>query len=140
MNEGIFRKKSLERIKSPESLEDYIRVANPSVWLLLISIIVLLTGACVWGALGSIDSTVPAQIRAENGELIAYVENKDISDVHEGMIVRVNGVETVIKHIMYDKDDDYFVCTLQADTEIPEGFYEGKVVVESIRPISFVFN
>ena len=33
MNREIFREKSLERVESPEQLNDYIRVASPGVWL-----------------------------------------------------------------------------------------------------------
>ena len=51
MSEEIFRKKSLDKVKSPENLDDYIQVSNPGVWLLLVSVIILLAGACVWGSL-----------------------------------------------------------------------------------------
>jgi len=46
---NIFRKENLERMSSPEKLNDYIRVSNPSVWLILGAITVLLIGAIVWG-------------------------------------------------------------------------------------------
>ena len=36
MNEEIFRKKSLDKVKSPENLDDYIRVSNPGVWLFIL--------------------------------------------------------------------------------------------------------
>ena len=41
MNNSIFRKKSLDRISSPEQLNDYIRVSTPSVWMVLFAIIIL---------------------------------------------------------------------------------------------------
>lgn len=47
MEKQIFRKKSVERVSSPEQLSDYIRVSNPSVWMTLAAIIVLLAGVCV---------------------------------------------------------------------------------------------
>ena len=56
MDNSIFRKKSIERISSPEQLGDYIRVSNPSVWIILGAIIVLLIGSCVWGIFGTIDT------------------------------------------------------------------------------------
>ena len=34
MSDQIFRKKSLDRISSPEQLNDYIRVANPGIWMI----------------------------------------------------------------------------------------------------------
>ena len=50
MSDQIFRKKSLDRISSPEQLNDYIRVANPGIWMILAAVIILLAGVCVWGA------------------------------------------------------------------------------------------
>ena len=60
MNEQSFRKKSVDRVSSPEQLNDYIRVANPSLWLVLGAVIALLIGVCVWGVLGRLDTTVSA--------------------------------------------------------------------------------
>ncbi len=50
----IIRKKSIERVESPEQLNDYIRVTNPSVWLILIATIILIVGTLVWGVFGRI--------------------------------------------------------------------------------------
>jgi len=47
--QNIFRKSSLERMSSPEQLNDYIRVSNPSVWIILAAIAILLIAAIVWG-------------------------------------------------------------------------------------------
>ena len=38
----IFRKKSLERVSSPEQLNDYLHVTSPAVWVVLAAVIVLL--------------------------------------------------------------------------------------------------
>lgn len=56
MNSSIFRRKSMDKISSPEQMNDYIRVANPSVWMILAAIIVLLIGVCVWGMYGQLDT------------------------------------------------------------------------------------
>ena len=40
--ENLFRKKSLDRISSPEELHDYLRVTSPSLWMVLAAIMVLL--------------------------------------------------------------------------------------------------
>ena len=44
MKNQLFREKSMERVSSPEQLNDYIRVANPSVWLALAVVVFLLIG------------------------------------------------------------------------------------------------
>ena len=52
----LFRKKSLDRVTSPEELNDYIRVTTPSVWLILIATVVLLAGILVWSVFGTVES------------------------------------------------------------------------------------
>ena len=44
MKNQLFREKSMERVSSPEQLNDYIRGANPSVWLALAVVGFLLIG------------------------------------------------------------------------------------------------
>ena len=62
----LYRESSLDRIQSPEQLNDYLRVTNPSVWVLLTAVILLLAGLLVWGSMTYIDSV--AYGKAEVGE------------------------------------------------------------------------
>ena len=139
MDEEIFRKKSLDRVKSPDNLDEYIRVTNPGIWLLLVSIIVLLAGACVWAAFGRVDSTVAAHVRAEDGAAVCYVSAEDLSSVQEGMTVRFDDREAVITGIG-PREDMGYPCELRTEGRVPDGTYEGKIVIESVKPISFVLN
>lgn len=52
---SIFRKKSLERISSPDQMNDHIRVTTPSVWIALLALVVLLVGILVWSILGTVE-------------------------------------------------------------------------------------
>ena len=47
--QNIFRKSNLERMSSPEKLNDYIRVSNPSVWIILGAIAIMLIAVVIWG-------------------------------------------------------------------------------------------
>jgi hypothetical protein len=47
MDNQLFRKKSIDRISSPEKLEDYMRVTSPRLWMLLSAIVILLVGFLV---------------------------------------------------------------------------------------------
>ncbi|MCR5591481.1 MAG: hypothetical protein K6F73_08080 [Lachnospiraceae bacterium] len=51
----LFRKKSLERVTSPEELNDYIRVTTVPVWLVLLATLIILAGLIVWGIFGKVD-------------------------------------------------------------------------------------
>lgn len=138
-NEEIFRKKSLDKVKSPENLDDYIRVSNPGVWLLLISVIVLLAGVCVWGMFGHIDSTVPATVRVENGSAVCYISEENITGITEGMIVKFGSGEAVIDKIGVKEQAEY-ICSLKSDALLADGFYDGKVIMKSYKPLSFILN
>lgn len=56
MNDKIFRKKSVDKMSSPEQLNDYVKVTNPGVWMALAAIAVLLIGICVWGVFGKLET------------------------------------------------------------------------------------
>ena len=142
MSEQIFRQKSIDKVKSPESLDDYIQVSNPGIWLLLISIIVLLVGACVWGIFGHIDSTVPATVTVENGETVCFIEYGDLGKLGldpVGHEVKFAGEEATIMSIT-EKSDLGYKCELSSVPGLADGIYEGEVIVESFKPISFVLN
>ncbi|MCR4704591.1 MAG: hypothetical protein K5641_00870 [Lachnospiraceae bacterium] len=67
----IFREKSIERVSSPEQLDDYIRVTTPSVWLILFATIILIVGALVWGVLGRIE--VQTETGTQTDAPITYI-------------------------------------------------------------------
>ena len=139
MSEVIFRKKSLDKVKSPENLDDYIRVSNPGVWLLLFSVIVLLIGACIWGVFGHVDSTVASVVCIDEGEAVCYVTDDDISLVNVGCHVKFSDTEAVISEIG-DLNEMGYSCILSDVPQLPDGFYEGNIVIESYKPLSFILN
>ena len=89
MQNGIYRKKSIDRVKSPEQLNDYIRVPNPSVWLIQAAIIILLVGICVWGVFGKLDTKVSTAGTCTNGTMTCYVGSDDIRQITSDMKITV---------------------------------------------------
>ncbi len=71
---SIFRKKSLDRVSSPEQLNDYIRVTTPSVWLVLLALVILLAGMLVWSVFGTVEAR-NAEGEAEELHPITLVTN-----------------------------------------------------------------
>ncbi|MBQ4482075.1 MAG: hypothetical protein II966_02470 [Lachnospiraceae bacterium] len=74
MADSIFREKSLERVSSPEKLNDYIRVTTPSVWVILIATFLILFGAIVWSIFGRINIH-DEQGNVQNVAPITFVTN-----------------------------------------------------------------
>jgi hypothetical protein len=58
MENKIFRKSTLDRISSPEQLNETMKVAGPGVWCMLAGLAVTFAAFIVWGLLGSIPETV----------------------------------------------------------------------------------
>lgn len=60
-NNKLFRKAALERLSSPEKLDELMQITSPRSWLLLLGIGLLLAGVVVWGVVGRIPTTVTGQ-------------------------------------------------------------------------------
>lgn len=86
---SVFREKSLERIQSPEQLNDYIHVSNPSVWMILGAIVLLLAGLLVWAGVGTIEERSPGALVVRDGVATCYVAQDRSGEVAPGDTVRV---------------------------------------------------
>ena len=154
---NLFRKKSLERISSPEQLNAYIRVSTPSVWLLLGAVIVLLAGVCVWGVFGHMDTTLPVAAVAENGTVTAYVKEADASRVSAEAAVSVAGAQGKVVSMAAEprRVDEAFteymchvgglqrgewVYAVTLDVACEDGVHAAQIVIDSVSPMSFVLN
>lgn len=93
MNDKIFRKKSINRMSSPEQLNDYIKVTNPGVWMALAAIVILLVGVCVWGVFGTLETKLSVAAVSRDGQTVLYVKEDNIASVRENMSVYI-GDET----------------------------------------------
>lgn len=139
MSEELFRQKSIDRIKSPESLNDYIRVSNPGVWILLLSIVVLLIGACVWGFFGHIDSVTKARVHVRDSVITCYVDEDTVSEVTLGMTVKFAGIEGTISEIGQKEGDEY-AFAVKTNRFARDGVYDGELVTMRIQPKSLVLD
>ena len=158
MSKQLFRQKSMDRINSPEQMNDYIRVSNPSVWMVLGAVIVLLIGVCVWGIFGRLDTTLQTGGVCESGQLVLYVGEKDVDKIGESTLVSVDGKEFALSEISGEPvklDESYdpylihlmglsegdWVYVVKVDVaDVKDGTYSVELITERIRPIDFVLN
>ena len=133
--EAIFRKKTLERISSPEQLTDYLRVTTPGIWVILVAVILLLAGLLAWSAIGTLETTADAKVVV--ADHTAQVVTLGNEPVESGMTVRVGGQEYIVAQSGEDEYGRSFGIT---ETDLPDGTYEGTVVVESVHPIRFLLE
>ena len=70
---SIFRPESLDRVASPEKLNDYIRVSSPGVWLMLGALIVIVVCLAVWGFTGTLPVTLTLNGVTDDGTVSCFV-------------------------------------------------------------------
>ncbi len=154
----LFREKSLEAVESPESLNDYLRVTSPGVWLILAAVIALLIGAILWGVFGHIRTTAPVAVTVENGKSICYVPYARAEGVLKQGVVTVDGKEypldTAAETELVVLSGDTSIRLLKAgelsagdpvvlvpaDTDLENGIYSGVAVTEDLHPISLLLQ
>lgn len=158
MANQLFRKKSMEKVSSPEQLNDYIRVSNPGVWIALTAVIVLLVGVCVWGIFGRLETTVGSAAVIKDGVMTIYIKEEHLGKIEEGMTIRVKdreylitSVETAPRTIPEGFDEymlhlsgmhvgEWVFGVTAMDTDLADGVYKAEIVVESIAPMSFILG
>ena len=135
---SLFRSKSLERIQSPEQLNDYLRVTNPAVWLVLAAVGLLLVGMLIWGSFAYIGSFVDGNAAVENGMMTLTFDDETFAgNVEPGMNVTVGGTTSTIKSVGRGEDGSLFA---QADTTLSDGEYEARVNYKKTKILRLLFN
>ena len=57
---SIFTDKASNKLRSPDDLDECVRVTNPSVWVVLAACACLMIGLLAWGFLGTAETSVGA--------------------------------------------------------------------------------
>ena len=158
MSNPIFRPQSMKKISSPEQMNDYIRVSNPSVWVILAAVIVLLAGVCVWGMFGRLDTTFQTGGVCKDGYLTVYVSEEDFAKIGKKAIISVDESEFALSDLpdfpvpLDDSTDPYllhligasagdwvYVLTVDAK-DMKSGTFSVLVITERVKPLDFVLN
>ena len=145
------------RITTPEELHDFLRVSSPRLWIVLTVIVALLVCLIVFAATQRMENTMNIRVTvssvdmsAEEGQGETAVRYTQIlgtspTDVRElvnvGMEVRFSGLTGKVSMVMNDEKDSFF--EIQPDAEpiqLPEGTYDGELILENKTPLSFLLN
>lgn len=138
MDNSLFRKKSIERISSPEDLSDYLRVTSVSAFLVLLASTLVLIGLIVWSYFISINSYVYGEGVVADGVMTATFSDDETSGfVQSDMSVVVGDVSLPIDTI--GRDEAGRVITVSR-TDIPAGNYEVKVCYKQTQIIDMLLN
>jgi hypothetical protein len=142
INNNLFRKKNIEKISSPEQLNDFIKVSRPGIWLILLAVILIIAGVAVWSVSGKLETRESAVISVKDGEGHIYLTYDQVGKVSKGMTVRVEDCEGVVRAVdsspVRVNDELYYDASVDIDLE--EGVYSSEIVIDSVSPIYFLFN
>lgn len=154
----LFREKSLEAVESPESLNDYLQVTSPSVWLVLAAVIALLVGTVLWGVFGRINTTLGVAVTASEGRCVCVVPYESLERVMDCDTVSVEGQDYPLRRdqasrtvIISEDTNPYLRVTgglrigdvaveIPVDAPFSDGIYAGTVITESLRPMSLLLQ
>lgn len=94
-DKSIFRKSSLERISSPEQLNEYIKIVNPGLVMILASIFLILLGCSFWFFSGRIPKYLDisgVSITSKNGiqKVYCYVPISTAKRLRTDMAVQMS--------------------------------------------------
>lgn len=139
MNQTIFRKKSLDKVKSPDQLNAYIQISNPSIWILLVSVLFLLLGLCLWGIFGQLRTVIQADAQCSGGVVLCNLTDQDADNVQPGMAAFIDELEGTVTEVTVRKGGGS-TCILAMSSPLPDGIYVAQIELERIQPISFLTN
>lgn len=138
MDNPVFREKSMERISSPEQLNDYLRVTSPAVWAALAAVILLLVCLFAWSAVTAVESFAAGTAEARDGVLtITFDDPSKAGHVKAGMEVKVGALTTDIVSVGEDEDGALFAV---AELGLPDGSYQAKVGYDKMQIIGLLMN
>ena len=137
MDNQLFRKQSMDRISSPEKLEDYMRVTSPGIWMILTAVIVLLAGLIICASIGKVETKYPVEAGVSQGSASVLLDADTEYTVQKGMTLRIGDGDYKIGSVRRLESGETAVT---ADVSLPDGTYEAQIVTESITPISFLTN
>ena len=151
--------KKFKKVNSPDQLNQYIRLSNPGVLILLLAIVVLLVGVCIWGYFGKIDTKIKTVVISDNYTSYLYVKEEDMAKIKNGMQVELNNNENIFEiadieetpEKVTDDMDEYarhlgnfqvgeWVYKCRLNKNVKEGTYSANIIIESIAPMTFITN
>lgn len=161
MNKTIFREKSIQKVKSPEKLDDFLHIANPGVWAIMITAVIFMAGVIVAACTRNIEIGLKCGAVCNDGVLTLYVPEKYSQTMNDDMTVQIKGLDEPAEVAVNNyttvplKTDDSFdksalhisglnvgdwLIAVECPCNIDSGVYESKLITERIRPIEFILS
>lgn len=160
MKKRLYREKSIDRISSPEQLDEYIQVVTPGVWLVLLAVLVLLASAVLWSVTGTINVTVGTKGYSDGSSVYCYLDEATISAISTDMEAYIGNEKGRVAfaakvpeayseaaeflggngmaHALHVEEGDWKYKVSITIENVPEGIYDVTIVTERMNPISYL--
>ncbi len=157
MKKELFRKKSLEKISSPEKIDDYIRSVNIRLWLIAAACLLVLLSVLIWGVFGKVEISQKAVTVCQNREAVCFVAEENIENISAKTEFIINGKIYQAKDISgipvkvsdalpeyaahiakYNENDWAYAAVLYSDLD--DGIYETEVITALVSPVSLLMK
>ena len=162
-SKSIFNKEATERLRSPDDLDKYVRVTNPSVWAILGACMALVLGLLAWGMFGSVSTKISTLGTRVDDYVLCFLPVDKMKKVEVGDAVSVEGERMKVggwSKVPVSREEagaalgsDYLLATLmeedwayvvyidgdvsELDTDVP---LEVNITVEQVAPISLILG
>lgn len=151
----IFRKQALDKAASPDRLDEYIKVSNPSVWLLLGAICAFLIGVGVWCIFGNIADVQPGLLHVEDGQATCLIDQSRAEKLTPGDTIEAAGVTGTIvdvdgqpapaaelsdSQLSVVQPTSSWIALATCAIDMPDGDYAANVTVEQYMPLDLLLN
>lgn len=149
-----------DRIKSPDNLNEYIKIATPGMWMGLLAILTFTVGMVFWCIFAKLETRENSAVVVKDGAAKCYLDENMQSYSNDSMTIRIeNEVYNLGEHgremekLTMDNDSDesllylmgksnpgwYYIYEIE-DVNLKDGVYKGVIVIDSVKPISFIIN
>ncbi len=156
-NNKLFRRKPMKQLSSMEQTDDLILVENPKSWMILGAVTLLLIGLIVWSIFGRLNTIVQVIVVSDGQQAICYIPDTSIQDLPEdckvtaadssysivsidSSPVKASDVLTEYEMHVGDLSSSQWLIKASLDQEMDPGVYSAAIAIESVSPISLIFN
>ena len=133
MDNRIFRKASIDRVNSPDRVDDCLQIPNASPWLIIVGLLLLLFGMGVWTMFSHSEQRLPAIVKVEDGVGYCIVDGESVRAAQSSAVVELEG-RSIPVMLFPNADGDKATLTASFDVTLEDGLYNGELVVH-IKPI-----
>lgn len=81
---SIFNAEAEKKLRSPDDLDKYVRVTNPSAWAVIAACVSLLVGLVAWAVYGSVSTNVTTKAAYVDGRVVCFLSDDDVAKINVG--------------------------------------------------------